>query len=262
MKLDIRVASLIVICGSVVSSGVVADGVKSQFGPNTRYTTIGGESFTSETGKDTRRFFNQSELYADGDIPEVAFSDCNMRAAVNLPSGVKLSRIELFGYDNSDLGTAIRLHQICRVGNNPPMDNIIADLTSDIPGTPGYFIAGENTDHTVNNNTCHYSLRAFRSFQGVAIFLGCGGQDARWVSTRLEWQRQTSPAPAVATFMDVPQGSIATGGHPFFAEIEALAASGITGGCGNGNYCPDNPITRGQFAAFFARALGLHWPDN
>jgi len=51
-------------------------------------------------------------------------------------------------------------------------------------------------------------------------------------------------------------------GHPFFQFIEALAAAGITGGCGNGNYCPDNPVTRGQMAVFLAKALGLHWPAN
>ncbi|HEX4438485.1 MAG TPA: S-layer homology domain-containing protein, partial [Thermoanaerobaculia bacterium] len=41
---------------------------------------------------------------------------------------------------------------------------------------------------------------------------------------------------------------------------EALNAAGITGGCGNGNYCPDGPVTRGQMAVFLSKALGLHWP--
>ena len=40
-------------------------------------------------------------------------------------------------------------------------------------------------------------------------------------------------------------------------NIEALAASGITSGCGGTSYCPDNPVTRGQMAAFLVRALGL-----
>lgn len=38
-----------------------------------------------------------------------------------------------------------------------------------------------------------------------------------------------------------------------------LVASGITAGCGNGNFCPDAPLTRRQMAAFFAKALGLYW---
>ncbi|MBK9087574.1 MAG: S-layer homology domain-containing protein [Holophagales bacterium] len=32
--------------------------------------------------------------------------------------------------------------------------------------------------------------------------------------------------------------------------IEALAAEGITAGCGGGRYCPDNPITRAEMAVF------------
>ncbi len=69
------------------------------------------------------------------------------------------------------------------------------------------------------------------------------------------WHRTVSPAPAVATFADVPTS------HVFFQFVEALAASGITGGCGNGNFCPDAPITRGQMAAFLSKALGLHFPN-
>ena len=67
------------------------------------------------------------------------------------------------------------------------------------------------------------------------------------------WRRDVSAAPSVATFNDVPQG------HPFFRFIEALADSGITVGCGSGNYCPDAPLTRGQMAVFLAKALGLHF---
>ena len=67
------------------------------------------------------------------------------------------------------------------------------------------------------------------------------------------WRRDVSAPPSVATFNDVPLG------HPFFRFIEALADSGITAGCGSGNYCPDAPLTRGQMAVFLAKALGLHF---
>ena len=43
-----------------------------------------------------------------------------------------------------------------------------------------------------------------------------------------------------------------------FADwIEQLAAEGITGGCGGGNYCPNNPNTRGQMAVFLVKTFGL-----
>ena len=44
-------------------------------------------------------------------------------------------------------------------------------------------------------------------------------------------------------------------------HVEALAASGITAGCGGGDYCPGATLTRRQMAVFLAKALGLNWPD-
>lgn len=43
----------------------------------------------------------------------------------------------------------------------------------------------------------------------------------------------------------------------FEADINRLAKAGITFGCGNGNYCPTRLLTRGEAAAFVARALDL-----
>jgi hypothetical protein len=37
--------------------------------------------------------------------------------------------------------------------------------------------------------------------------------------------------------------------------IEALRTDGLTSGCGNNNYCPDNTVTRDQMAVFLLRAL-------
>jgi hypothetical protein len=70
----------------------------------------------------------------------------------------------------------------------------------------------------------------------------------------VRWRRSVSPGPVVATFNDVPTD------HPLFQFVEALAASGITVGCGGGDFCPGNPLTRGQMAVFLAKALGLHFP--
>jgi len=52
-------------------------------------------------------------------------------------------------------------------------------------------------------------------------------------------------------------------GHIFENAIQRLAAAGITSGCNppaNDHYCPDSPVTRGQMAAFLARALDLKAP--
>ncbi len=55
-------------------------------------------------------------------------------------------------------------------------------------------------------------------------------------------------------FNDVPAGSSTA---PW---IKQLAAEGITGGCGNGNFCPNNPVTRSQMAIFLQRAFNLPLP--
>ena len=58
-----------------------------------------------------------------------------------------------------------------------------------------------------------------------------------------------APPPATGTvFGDVPSDAFAA------AWIEALAAEGITGGCGGGNYCPTSPVRRDQMAVFLLKA--------
>jgi hypothetical protein len=53
----------------------------------------------------------------------------------------------------------------------------------------------------------------------------------------------------------------ATVGDAFCGYIERITADGITAGCGNGKYCPNDPITRGQMAVFIEVALG-HSPNS
>lgn len=60
------------------------------------------------------------------------------------------------------------------------------------------------------------------------------------------------PAPTGTMFQDVPQD------HWAAAWIEQFSAEGITSGCGNGNFCPDQPVTRAQMAVFLSRSFKLH----
>lgn len=117
-------------------------------------------------------------------------------------------------------------------------------------GTPGIsfvnisLTANETIRNQIGNSYYHYVLRA--DVSGDTSFAGC----------MVYWTRQVSPAPATATFpSDVPTS------HPFYKFIEALAASGVTAGCGPDSYCPDAAVTRGQMAVFLASALGLHFPQ-
>jgi len=56
------------------------------------------------------------------------------------------------------------------------------------------------------------------------------------------------PACASTMFTDVP-----CPGGQFVDFINQLATEQITGGCGGGNYCPGNPVTRGQMAVFLLK---------
>lgn len=58
------------------------------------------------------------------------------------------------------------------------------------------------------------------------------------------------PAP-MGIFTDVPANYWAA------SWIEQLAAEGITAGCGGGNYCPGDPVTRDQMAVFLVRTFDL-----
>jgi hypothetical protein len=56
---------------------------------------------------------------------------------------------------------------------------------------------------------------------------------------------------ATATFVDVPAD------HPHAEGIAAVAAAGITTGCGEQRFCPAAHLTRGQMASLLRRALSL-----
>src|SRR5919106_5858722 len=67
------------------------------------------------------------------------------------------------------------------------------------------------------------------------------------------------PAGAADRFEDVPDD------HTFHNDIGWMGDTNITRGCNppdNDRFCPDDPVTRGQTAAFFVRALGLTSTDG
>lgn len=46
-------------------------------------------------------------------------------------------------------------------------------------------------------------------------------------------------------------------GNPFEASINAIAAAGITSGCGAGQFCPGANVTRAEMASFLTKAFNL-----
>ncbi|MBK8639094.1 MAG: S-layer homology domain-containing protein [Chromatiaceae bacterium] len=90
---------------------------------------------------------------------------------------------------------------------------------------------------------------------------GCGGgnycpqglvtreQMAVFIVRALEGNPAANYCNGVAPFNDVSAASWSCG------HIKRLVELGVTQGCGNGNYCPGNEVTREQMAAFIARAF-------
>ena len=170
-------------------------------------------------------------------------------APVDLPAGAQIDRLGLYLFDNDPTNSiSARLQQYD--GTTSPTTSTTATVSS-APGTPMYAYSTAVVNHSVNNNASagghHYS---------VLIDLPVRSSLLRFKAVEIQYRRVVSAAPAVATFPnDVPTS------HPMFRFVEALAASGITGGCGADSFCPDEAVTRGQMAVFLAAALGLHFPN-
>jgi hypothetical protein len=172
---------------------------------------------------------------------------CLLAAAVSLPAGALVTSIELEACDTSS--TAAVTATLLRV--DPLESNLFSLATAStgpdglIPGC-GFFASPLVFQETIDN---------FASTYQVEVAITGAGAATRFQAVRVFYNLQVSPAPATASFIDVPTS------HGFFQFIEALRAAGITTGCSTTPplYCPDDPVTRGQMAVFLSKALGLHF---
>jgi hypothetical protein len=161
-----------------------------------------------------------------------------MWANVQLPTGAVIDGVDAFFNDSSTASDGRVI--LTRFFGNNGFEDVASAVTT---GNPGFATASFNTTRVVDNtNSIYVVYLNMPNDAGVS----CKG-------VRVRYHLQVSPAPATATFSDVPTT------HPLHRFVEALAASGISGGCGGGNFCPDAPLTRGQMAVFLSTALGLHF---
>jgi PKD repeat protein len=111
--------------------------------------------------------------------------------------------------------------------------------------------------------TATFLAKWIEVFAGEGITTGCGGgrycpadpvtRDA--MAVFLLRGRNGSHFTATAAIGNV-FGDVKT--TTFLAKwMEELKAEGITGGCGSGNYCPTNTVSRGEMAAFIKKTFGL-----
>jgi len=173
--------------------------------------------------------------------PNPGSSLTTLVSGVTIPNGAVLDRIDFEVYDNDpDHRIMAELFTCPALG---PC-NLPFIVSTDVQ--PGWTNLSMNPIRYVIDNV-NYSYPIH-----VVLTADAGLQLFR--RAVVYYHLQVAPAPAVATFLDVPTD------NPYFQFVEALAASGITVGCGGGNFCPDSPLSRGQLAVFLAKALGLYWP--
>jgi hypothetical protein len=231
MRTKVSILSIVILAGSL------AAGAQSFGDSNTSILTLPAVAFQLAAG---------TEGAIDGDAARSCAADgpCSWLAGVTLPSGSRITELELEGCDGdsaSKVAFNLERHPVPLQGAVP----LTVDGSTGIAATPGCALFPVTLDHTVDNEANSY----------IAQVLAAPGTNVRFAAVRVGYQLQVSPAPDTATFGDVPTS------HPFFQFIEALAASRITSGCGGGNFCPDSPVTRGQMAVFLARALGLNFQN-
>lgn len=163
---------------------------------------------------------------------------------VHLPSGASLQGITTWTNDtdavNNITYTLYSVNLVTNVGTNP-----FSFTTSGAPGIERLFRT-VSPAITINNDRHTYA---------ICIFHGTTGSTLQSAGATFWYHLQVNPAPATASFTDVPTS------HWAFQFIQALRTSGITSGCTATTYCPDAGVTRAEMAVFLSRALGLAWPD-
>jgi S-layer homology domain len=176
----------------------------------------------------------------------------NYDCGLDLPTGAKIVRFDAIVYDASDSGnvqvTLVRCDAI-------QVPGISCDGTG-LAASTGTAAAPQIGRISKDISAMNLVVDKTASLYSMKVFVSSNAGDVQFRAAEVYYRLQVStPTPGTQTFGDVPPTNL------YYKGIEALAASGITSGCGNGNFCPNQYVTRGEIATFFARALGLHFPN-
>ena len=167
--------------------------------------------------------------------------DGELYASVSIPAGAVIDFIGLESYSFCAGIVGVELWEVTH-----GFTSGIAALSS----------TAHSYDTDYNATPIGYQV-GMNAHKALAIQVELGNNCVNWPAlswVEIWWRRVVSDPPASPTFNDVPTSDFG------YQYIEALNASGITGGCAPGAFCPDSPVTRRQMAIFLSKALGLHWP--
>jgi hypothetical protein len=126
------------------------------------------------------------------------------------------------------------------------------------PGQVGYDYSGRFADDEVNPFLADIEWAA-----SAGVTVGCNPPFNDWFCPKLAVTRGQMATFLVRSLNLSDAGTDAFSddtGSPHEADINRVAAAGITLGCGPGLYCPHGAVTREQMASFLVR--GYHLPAN
>jgi S-layer homology domain len=231
----------------------VTDGFGTQDGndlwiPASQFTGEGADWFEGQAQGNLGYFYSTAPT-----------ADVSFHAYLPLPQGAYVDSWRAFYYDNSAAKNfTVGFVKWYDDTTGAPVVDSTTISTHTSAGTPGLTSHNHAEGFTIDLREPRAGSLVTRSqaadFYTFYVVMPADS-NVQFKGIRVIWHRQVSPPPATATFPDVPTSD------PGFQYIQALVASGVTAGCGGGNYCPDATLTRRQMAIFLAKALGLHWPN-
>jgi len=170
------------------------------------------------------------------DVPATGFAAAQIEAiaAQGITGGCLTTPLSFYCPDNSITRGQMAVFLETSLGNAPNV------------------CAGQFTDVPIGNPFCGFVER----MAADGITTGCGGGNfcpndpvtRGQMAVFIEAALSGVPAACAGTFTDV------TAANPFCGFIELLATGGISTGCGGGNFCPNDPVTRAQMAVFIVSA--------
>jgi streptogramin lyase len=234
MEVDARAVS----GSSSDANGVLESGETVQVAPSWTNTLISSQAFTgaaSAIGGPPGPTYTINDASADyGLVSAGATADCNGATAdcyLMTVSGARPSAHWDAAFTEDLSSSAITKTWTLHIG----------DSFLDVPRSNQFYRLIENLFHHGVTGGCgggNYCPDGTVTRAQMAVFL-----------LKAKFGVNHVPPPATGTvFNDVQAGDFAA------AWIEQLAGFQITGGCGGGNYCPSNPVTRAQMAVFLLKS--------
>lgn len=259
---------------------------KSQFNQSPGAAAVGGISLTQSDMDDLTSFLNSLREFSFSVSPRVAAfgardvstgatSAANVTITNNGTAPLNFTSIGLAGGPSDSqfvmVGSPLLTplgpgaNRVIQIAFDPSTVGLkLANLEFKTDaGDAGVALSGVGTAGTptfVDVPANHFAFRFIEGVFSAGITSGCGTSPARFCPDLVATRAQTAillvrglgllDVPPRGVFGDVTPTSFGAG------FIERLAERGITSGCGGGNFCPNDPVTRGQMAVLVIRAMG------